>query len=57
MTSQQIAKIAKDYEVQGIVYTYNEPSIFIEFGKECRNEYNKNGLVKILVSNGMIHPS
>ena len=43
-------------ELQGIAYTYNEPSIFIEFAKDCGIEAHKNGLFNIFVSNGYDTP-
>jgi pyruvate formate lyase activating enzyme len=36
----------------GIAYTYNEPSIFIEFAKDCGIEAHRQGLFNIFVSNG-----
>ena len=56
VTPQQIAQTAKNYGVQGIAYTYNEPSIFIEFAKDCGIEAHKNGLFNIFVSNGYDTP-
>jgi pyruvate formate lyase activating enzyme len=56
VTPQQIAQTAKNYGAQGIAYTYNEPSIFIEFAKDCGIEAHKNGLFNIFVSNGYDTP-
>jgi pyruvate-formate lyase-activating enzyme len=36
----------------GIAYTYNQPSIFIEFARDCGIKARKNGLFNIFVSKG-----
>ena len=41
---------------QGIAYTYNEPSIFIEFARDIGLEARKKGLFNIFVSNGYDTP-
>jgi len=56
VTPQQVAQTAKNYGTQGIAYTYNEPSIFIEFAKDCGIEAHRNGLFNIFVSNGYDTP-
>lgn len=37
----------------GIAYTYNEPLINFEFVQDCAKLAHKNGLVNVLVTNGM----
>ena len=37
-----------------LAYTYNEPSIFIEFTRDCGIEAHKNGIFNIFVSNGYV---
>src|SRR5918994_2201035 len=44
------------YGAHGIAYTYNEPSIFIEFAKDCGIEAHKRGIFNIFVSNGYDTP-
>jgi pyruvate formate lyase activating enzyme len=44
--------MAASYGAHGIAYTYNEPSIFIEFAKDCGIEAHKRGIFNIFVSNG-----
>jgi len=56
MTPQQVAQMAVDRGSQGIAYTYNEPSIFIEFARDCGLEAHKKGLFNIFVSNGYDTP-
>src|ERR1044071_2533921 len=56
MTPDEVAMTAVKYGAQGIAYTYNEPSIFIEFAKDCGIEAHKNGIFTIFVSNGYDTP-
>jgi pyruvate formate lyase activating enzyme len=56
MTPKLIVNTAINHEVHGIAYTYNEPSIFIEFAKDCGIEAHKKGLFNIFVSNGYDTP-
>lgn len=56
MTPEQVAETAARYGVQGIAYTYNEPSIFIEFARDCGIEAHKRGIFNIFVSNGYDTP-
>jgi pyruvate formate lyase activating enzyme len=56
MTPEQVAQIAVERNSQGIAYTYNEPSIFIEFARDCGIEAHKRGLFNIFVSNGYDTP-
>jgi pyruvate formate lyase activating enzyme len=56
MTPEQVVDAARSYGTQGIAYTYNEPSIFIEFAKDCGLEAHRKGLFNIFVSNGYDTP-
>ena len=56
MTPAQVAETAAQYGSQGIAYTYNEPSIFIEFARDCGIEAHKRGIFNIFVSNGYDTP-
>jgi pyruvate formate lyase activating enzyme len=56
MTPEQVAETASKYGAQGIAYTYNEPSIFIEFARDCGIEAHKRGIFNIFVSNGYDTP-
>lgn len=40
------------YGCQGMAYTYNEPSIFLEYARDCGVLAKKNGLYNAFVSNG-----
>jgi pyruvate formate lyase activating enzyme len=56
MTPAQVAQTAANYGAQGIAYTYNEPSIFIEFARDCGIEAHKRGIFNVFVSNGYDTP-
>ena len=56
MTPAQVAQTAARNGADGIAYTYNEPSIFIEFARDCGIEAHKIGLRNIFVSNGYDTP-
>jgi pyruvate formate lyase activating enzyme len=56
MTPEQVAQMAVDHNSHGIAYTYNEPSIFIEFARDCGIEAHKKGLFNLFVSNGYDTP-
>lgn len=38
----------------GLAYTYNEPTVWYEFVKECAEQARANGFVNLLVTNGYI---
>ena len=56
MTPKQVVESAIKHGAAGIAYTYNEPSIFIEFAKDCGIEAHRKGLFNIFVSNGYDTP-
>ncbi len=56
MTPEQVAETAAMNGAQGIAYTYNEPSIFIEFARDCGIEAHKRAIFNIFVSNGYDTP-
>lgn len=56
MTPSEVVETAQLYGAQGIAYTYNEPSIFMEFAKDCGIEAHKKGIFNIFVSNGYDTP-
>ena len=56
MTPVEVAETAIRNGADGIAYTYNEPSIFIEFARDCGVEAHKKGLYNIFVSNGYDTP-
>jgi len=52
----EVATLAKRYGCQGLAYTYNEPSIFIEFARDIGLQAHKMGIFNIFVSNGFDTP-
>lgn len=52
----QVPRLAVAQDCQGIAYTYNEPSIFIEFARDIGLEAHKKNLFNIFVSNGYDTP-
>ena len=56
MTPMQVVQQALQYGSDGIAYTYNQPSIFIEFARDCGVLARKNGLYNVFVSNGYDTP-
>jgi pyruvate formate lyase activating enzyme len=52
ISPEEIIKIAKKYEADGLAYTYNEPSIFAEFAHDVGVLAHKAGLFNVFVSNG-----
>ncbi|MGI0090768.1 MAG: AmmeMemoRadiSam system radical SAM enzyme [Nitrososphaerales archaeon] len=53
---QDVPRLALAQGCQGIAYTYNEPTIFIEFARDIGLEAHKKGLFNIFVSNGFATP-
>jgi len=49
---QDVVKMTLDQGCQGIAYTYNEPSIFMEFARDIGVAARKAGLINMFVSNG-----
>jgi len=53
---EELVASALNSKCHGIAYTYNEPTIFIEFARDCGVLARKNGLFNIFVSNGYCTP-
>ncbi|MEM2855978.1 MAG: AmmeMemoRadiSam system radical SAM enzyme [Candidatus Nitrosocaldaceae archaeon] len=56
MSPEDIVRQALEYECQGIAYTYNEPTIFIEYARDCGVLARRNNIFNIFVSNGYATP-
>ncbi|NLE04017.1 MAG: AmmeMemoRadiSam system radical SAM enzyme [Crenarchaeota archaeon] len=52
----EVVKLAKDYDCQGISYTYTEPTVFIEYAKDIAELAHKEGLFNTFVTNGYMTP-
>ena len=53
---QDVVQMTVEQGCQGLAYTYNEPSIFIEFARDIGVLAHKAGLINIFVSNGYDTP-
>ncbi|MDG7042532.1 MAG: AmmeMemoRadiSam system radical SAM enzyme [Nitrososphaerota archaeon] len=56
ITPQEVVKAAMEYNADGIAFTYNEPTIFMEFARDVGIEAKKKGLFNVFVSNGYATP-
>lgn len=56
LSPDQVVDLAVKSGAHGIAYTYNQPSIFIEFARDCGVVARKKGLFNIFVSNGYDTP-
>jgi len=52
ITPQKIISKAKEYKIESIAYTYNEPTIFYPFAKKIGLLAKEEGIKNIFVSNG-----
>ncbi len=52
MTPQEVVENAARARCEGVAYTYNEPTIFIEFARDCGVLARQRGLFNVFVSNG-----
>ena len=53
---EDVPRLARSQDCQGIAYTYNEPTIFIEYARDIGIEAHRKGLFNIFVSNGFATP-
>lgn len=56
MSPQEIVDMAIKYGCRGIAYTYNEPTIFLEYARDIGVLARKMGLINIFVTNGYETP-
>lgn len=52
VTPEQVVNLALGHETQSVAYTYNEPTIFIEYALDVAREAHKHGLHNLFVTNG-----
>jgi pyruvate formate lyase activating enzyme len=55
-TPEQVVALAKKYGAEGLAYTYNQPTIFIEYARDIGVQAHREGLINIFVSNGYDTP-
>jgi len=56
ISPEEVVRTAMEYRADGIAFTYNEPTIFMEFARSIGIEARKNGMFNIFVSNGYATP-
>ncbi len=59
LSCEELVDIAKDTRTRGnigLAYTYNEPSVGYEFVLDCSKLIKQNGMVNVMVTNGMLSP-
>lgn len=52
LSPEQIVRMAKERRCEGIAYTYNEPTIYMEFAHDVGVIARREGLFNVFVSNG-----
>lgn len=53
---QRVVELAKEYGCESVAFTYNEPTVFIEYAMATAHLARLAGLGTVLVSNGFINP-
>jgi pyruvate formate lyase activating enzyme len=53
---QEAVRLAKEYNCQGIAWTYNEPTVWFEYTLDCAKLAKENGLYTVYVTNGYMTP-
>ena len=56
LSPEDVPRLAMYQGCQGVAYTYNEPTIFIEYARDIGLAAHKRGLFNIFVSNGFATP-
>ena len=56
VSPEELAMKAVAYEADGITFTYNEPTIFVEYLIDASREAKKRGLYTTMVTNGYATP-
>ncbi|MEM0140171.1 MAG: AmmeMemoRadiSam system radical SAM enzyme [Ferroplasma sp.] len=51
-TPEQVVELAIKNHADGIAYTYNEPTVFMEYARDVGLIAHKHGLINIFVTNG-----
>jgi pyruvate formate lyase activating enzyme len=55
-TPADVVNLTRSYECEGLAYTYNQPTIFIEYARDVGKIARKKGIFNIFVSNGFDTP-
>jgi pyruvate formate lyase activating enzyme len=54
LSPSQVVELALQSGAQGIAYTYNEPTIFLEYALDVAREARRRGLFNVVVTNGFM---
>ncbi|MDA4118859.1 MAG: AmmeMemoRadiSam system radical SAM enzyme, partial [Thaumarchaeota archaeon] len=52
VTPEQVPRIAGEYDCEGVGFSYNEPTIFVEFVIDTAREAHRKGKYAVFVTNG-----
>jgi len=55
-TPEEVAAMATGYGCEGMAYTYNQPTIFMEYARDIGRMARQKGIFNIFVSNGFDTP-
>lgn len=56
MQPEEAVKMAKEHDCQGIAWTYNEPTMWLEYTLDSARLAKENGLYTVYVTNGYMTP-
>lgn len=56
LSPEEMVRLAKEYDCQGVAWTYNEPTIWFEYTYDGARLAKQNGLYTVYVTNGYITP-
>lgn len=56
LSPEEIVRMALEHDCEGIAYTYNEPTIYMEFARDVGTLARRKGLFNVFVSNGYATP-
>lgn len=54
-TPEQIVQLAKAHKCKSVAFTYNEPTIFLEYAIETAKACKENGILTVAVTDGYIN--
>jgi len=56
ITPEEVVAKARAYDCEGLAYTYNQPTIFMEFARDVGRLAREKGIFNLFVSNGFDTP-
>jgi pyruvate formate lyase activating enzyme len=55
LAPEQVVELTRGRQAAGVAYTYNEPTIWFEYVRDCSRLLREAGLLNVLVSNGYVN--